>query len=576
MRQLATDLKPYRKQLIIGPLFKLAEALLELTLPVLMAKLIDVGVKENDPDTILRMSGLMLLTAGIGYLCALICQHAASIASQGYGTLLRNRLFAKIASFSHAELDRFPASSLANRVTNDVNQLQLAVAMFIRLALRGPFLCIGGIIAAMLIDVKLALIVVASIPVFAVALFLIITQAVRLYQLVQKKLDALSVVISENLSGVRIIRAFARRQGERNRFDAVNTEHADASYIVSRLASLSNPLTTLIMNAAVLLILRIGGDQIQIGELEQGEVIAFVSYMSQILLALIVITNLVVLFTRALASAKRVSEVLAVTPSLSDSATVRPFPHGKASVEFDHVTFSYGGGDPALENVSFRLEPGQTAGVLGLTGSGKSTLVSLLSRFYDTSGGAVRIGGTDVRSFAQTELRKSIAVVPQKTTLFSGTVAENLRLGGQNATDEELWTAARAAQAAEFLERLDDGLAHRVERGGANLSGGQRQRLSIARALAAKPSLLILDDAASALDYATEARLRQALRDWQQKENLTVFIISQRASSVRHADKILVLDDGRLLAQGTHEELLSSCPLYAEICRSQEEGGKSE
>lgn len=574
MLQLTKYLKAYRKQVIAGPIFKLVEAGFELILPIIMARLIDIGVENRDTGFIFAMGGLMLLLSAAGYVSALVCQYYASIASQGFGTALRDELFAHIGQLSYAELDKFGSSSLCNRITNDVNQLQLAVAMFIRLAIRAPFLCIGAFISAFLIDAKLSLIMVVAIPVFVVVLTWIMVHAVRLYQKVQERLDKLALVVSDNLSGVRIIRAFARGAGENRRFDTANSEHTRAAYVVGKLAALSNPATTLIMNLAVLAILWFGGIRVEAGDMTQGEIIAFISYMSQILLALIVVANLVVLFTKAIASAGRIQEVLSTEPSVQDIAQPCALNAEDTSIAFRDVHFSYSSGsEPALEGISFTLKAGQTAGIIGLTGSGKSTLINLIPRFYDVTGGEILIGGVNVRELAQEQLRSSIAIVPQKSVLFSGDVASNLRFGNEFATDEELAQAAKTAQAEEFIEKLPGGYKAHIERGGANLSGGQRQRLAIARALVKHPGILILDDASSALDFATEARLRHAL---QEISGMTVLIVSQRASSVRYANQIIVLDDGKIAAVGTHEELLQSCRIYADICRSQEEQGVAQ
>ncbi len=569
LKQYFPFLARYRKQFIVGPIFKLMEAVFELIIPIVMASLIDKGVKTGAVGHILRMGGLMLLFAVVGLACAWVCQYSASIASQGFGTALRGHLFSHISRFSFAELDRFGPATLTTRITNDVNQLQLAVAMLIRLAIRAPFLCIGGLISAMLLDFKLSLVLLVTVPVFAVVLALIMTASIKLYQRVQRKLDRLVLITGENLSGVRVIRAFARVPGENERFNDANKDHAGATAAVGALSSLSTPATTLIMNAGILAILWFGGQRVQIGGMTQGETIAFVNYISQILLALIVVANLVVIFTKAIASAQRVSELLAVVPSVRDSA--RPAPDkssGGAGLEFRNVSFTYqGGAEPSLRDISFRLGAGQTAGIIGLTGSGKSTLVNLIPRFYDATEGEVLVGGVNVKDLPQQKLRERVGMVPQQTTLFSGTVKSNLRMGCESADDESLHRAAKTAQALPFIESKPQGFDSPVERGGTNLSGGQRQRLAIARALVPSPDLLILDDSTSALDFATEAALRRALRE--DTAGMTVLIVSQRASSVRHADLILVLEDGRLAASGTHEELIETCQIYRDICNSQ-------
>lgn len=569
MKRLAIYLKPYKKELIVGPFFKLLEAIFELIIPIVMAYVIDVGIKNGDTGYILRLCGLMILLAAAGLGSAFICQYSASVASQGYGTTLRDTLFSHIGKFSYAELDRFGASSLSNRIINDVAQLQLAVAMLIRLAIRAPFLCIGGFISALIIDAKLAIVLAVAIPIFIIILAIIMNQSVKLYRLVQKKLDAIALVAGENLSGVRVIRAFARVSDENKRFATAAEEHTKTAERVSRLAVLSNPATTLIMNFAILGILWFGGKRVSIGGMTQGEVIAFTNYMSQILMALIVVANLVVIFTKAIASGGRVNQVLDTKPSLTSPADARKMDFSRMALTFDHVNFAYEGQtEPVLTDISFSLQPGETAGIIGLTGSGKSTLINLIGRFYDATAGSVRINGENVQDLDLDALRSAIGIVPQKTTLFSGTIRSNLTMGSGSIPQEQLQKAVRIAQAEEFVSRLPDGLDSRVDRGGQNLSGGQRQRISIARALAKNPALLILDDASSALDFATEARLRKALRE--ELDELTVLIISQRVSSVRHADKILVLEDGKMSAMGTHDELLATNPIYQQICASQE------
>lgn len=562
-------LKPYRRHCILGPLFKLTEAVLELYLPLLMADVIDRGVATGDRGYVLRMGGVMLLIVTIGFCCALVCQYVASIASQGFGTEVRDALYTRIALLSHAEIDRFGTPSLVNRVTGDVNQLQYAVAMLIRLVIRAPFLCIGGVIMAVAIDWKLALVLIVAIPLFVLVIAVVMKATVRLHRLVQRKLDALTLVLRENLSGVRVIRAFARTEKEQERFAVATDEHSRAAIRVGRLSAFLNPVTQLIMNAAILAIVWFGGVRVEVGGMTTGEIIAFINYVNQILLALIVVANLVITFTKAYASAGRVIEVLETEPSVTGAACPPETDDSAPAVAFDHVRFAYGeGGDDELTDVSFTVARGATVGIIGGTGAGKSTLVALLLRFYDVREGAVRIDGADVRAYPLEALRAKIGLVPQKAELFSGTVAENIRWGREEATDDEVRRAAAAAQAAEFIERMPQGYDSMVERGGANLSGGQRQRLTIARALVRDPSILILDDASSALDYATDAALRRAIRT--QRRDRTVFMVSQRVSAVKDSDLILVMDDGRLAGAGTHDDLLRDCETYREICRSQE------
>lgn len=564
-------LKPYRVYCVLGPASKLAEAILELYLPLLMARVIDEGVARGDTGHILRMGGLMLGIVTIGLLCALVCQYVASITSQGFGTGLRSAVFRRIQSFSHAELDRFSTPSLVNRLTNDVNQLQYAVAMLIRLVIRAPFLCIGGIVMAVAIDWRLSLVLVAAIPLFVLVMTLIMRKTVPLHRTVQGRLDRLTRVLRETLSGVRVIRAFARTEKEEARFDKAAEEHTDAALRVGRISAVLNPGTQLIMNLAILAIVWFGGVRVEAGGMTTGEIIAFINYVNQILLALTVVANLVVTFTRAYASAGRVIEVLETEPSIADPAKETSQPAavpGQAVpiVEFRGVDVSFGG-ERALSDISFSVPRGATVGIIGGTGAGKSTLIHLLLRFYDVENGAVLVDGRDVREYPLEVLRKKIGLVPQQAELFSGTIAENIRWGDEEADDRAVEEAARMAQADEFIRRQKDGYQSIVERGGANLSGGQKQRLTIARALVRRPEILILDDASSALDYATDAALRRAIRSG--TAGMTVFMVSQRVSAIRQADCILVLDDGRLAGAGRHEELLKTCEAYRAICSSQ-------
>lgn len=564
----------FKKELIIGPAAKLTEAVFELIVPLIMADIIDVGINGGaGKPYIYRMGGIMILMGALGLCCALVCQYLASRASQGVGTVIRNDLFRHIGSLSHAELDRFGTPSLITRVTNDVNQVQSAVAMLIRLVVRAPFLVIGAAVMAMAIDLKLSLIFLAVMPLVAAVLYFIMFRSVPLYRVIQKKLDKISLITRESLSGARVIRAFSGEEAEEKRFREANDDFAETSMRVGRLSALLNPLTYAIMNLAIAAIVWFGGFRVDSGALTQGQVIAFVNYMTQISLALVVVANLVVLFTKAAASSARINEVFDTEPSIKDGAGAEVL--AKAPViEFRDVSFSYSeGGDNALEHISFSVQKGETVGIIGGTGSGKSTLVSLIPRFYDAEQGSVLISGTDVKSYGLKELRKRIGFVPQKAMLFSGTIAENLRWGNENATDEQLRKAAETAQAKEFIDKMSDGFNTHINQGGRNLSGGQKQRLTIARALTGSPEILILDDSASALDFATDAALRKAItRD---TSGMTVMIVSQRATSIRHADKIVVLDDGEAVGIGTHDQLLESCGVYREIVMSQEiKGGE--
>lgn len=570
MFKLAVFLKPYTKECIIGPAFKLLEAVLELLLPTVMALIINYGVNERDTAYVLRMGGLMLLMAVLGFCSSLVCQYYAARASQGFGTTLRNTIFKHISSLSYTEIDQFGTPSLINRITNDINQLQLAVAMLIRLVIRAPFICIGAIIMAMILDFQLSLILLAATPVFGVILFFIIRKTSPLYRRYQQKLDRIALVLRENLSGVRVIRAFAKTESETKRFDASNHELTDTAIFVGKVSALLNPITSLVMNAAIIAILWMGGNRIYTGNLSQGEMIAFINYITQILLALIVVSNLVIIFTKANASAGRVNEVLAVISSLGENEQeISPIIDTAApAIQMDHVSFGYSTtGDMALADASVVIHRGETVGLIGSTGSGKSTFVNLIPRFYEVTKGKILIDGINVKDYPLHQLREKIGMVPQKAVLFTGTVADNIRWGKENATKAEVIEAARIAQAHSFIEKLPEGYHTQVARGGLNFSGGQRQRLTIARALAAKPQILILDDASSALDFATDAELRRAIR--QSSENMTVLIVSQRASTIKYADKIIVLDDGNIAGIGTHEELMEHCEVYREICLSQ-------
>lgn len=569
MKKLFPFLKPYRLQLTVGPFFKLSEAVLEILTPTLMALLIDNGVNTGDKSYIIRMGIIMLVIATCGVLFAYICQYSASIASQGFGTDVRNALFKKIGTFSFAELDRFGAPSLINRVTGDVNQLQSAVAMLIRLVIRAPFLCIGGLVMAMAIDLKLSIIFMIVIPLFIFVLFLVMFKAVPLYTMVQKKLDALTLVLRENLSGVRVIRAFAGVKRERERFKESNDDYYLTAVRVGRIAALTNPATTIIMNFAAIAVIYFGGIRVNTGHLTQGEVIAFINYITQILNAMIVVANLVVLYTKAYASAKRVSEVLSADTSIKYGKTSLSSV-GSTAVEFKNVSFTYARSRvAAVDKLNLAVKTGETIGIIGGTGSGKTTLAGLIPRFYDATEGEVKINGIDVRDYSEEALRDTVAIVQQREMLFSGTIAENLRMAKPDASYDEMRGALEASQAAEFVDKLENGVETYVTQGGNNLSGGQKQRLTIARALIKKSPILILDDSASALDYATDASLRRAIKE--STDGQTVIIISQRVSSVKDADRIIVMDDGETVGIGTHAELLKNCEIYREICLSQEQ-----
>ena len=512
------------------------------------------------------MGGILVLLGALGLSFALICQYLASKASQSVGTVIRSDLFRHINTLSHSELDRLGTPSLITRLTNDINQVERAVAMFIRLVVRAPFIVIGSAVMAMSINLKMSVIFVVIMPLVALVLYLIMSRSVKYYKVIQKKLDRISLVTREGLSGVRVIRAFSRQETEQERFDEANDEYLDISLKVGRLSALLNPLTYVILNLSIAFIVYYGGTLVNIGDLTQGEVIAFVNYMTQISLALVVVANLVVLFTKAAASSARINEVLETKPSIV-SGTAAEGTNSENAVEFTHVYFSYNGSSEyALEDINFTAKKGETIGIIGGTGSGKSTLASLIPRFYDITKGELKIDGINADEYDTQALRGNIGTVPQKAVLFSGTVAENMRWGKRDATDGEIMSALETAQAKEFVDKMPDGLKTHISQGGKNLSGGQKQRLTIARALVSRPKILILDDSASALDFATDAALRKAVAGI---KDMTVFIISQRANSVMQADKIIVLDDGKQAGIGTHAELLENCDIYREICYSQ-------
>lgn len=605
MRKLSRFLKPYTKLLVIGPLFKLFEAILELLLPYFMSKVIDIGVARGDEKYIITMGGIMLLTAIVGICCALACQYSASLVSQGVGTDIRNEMFKHIGTFSNAEMDHFGTSSLINRITGDVNQVQLAVAMLIRLVIRAPFLCIGGLAMAFIIDIKLSIIMLVVLPLFVLILILTMKKTVPLYKAVQKSIDRIGLVLRENLSGVRVIRAFARTDYEKERFANRNKEYSDHAMKVGRISALLNPLTNLVLNFAIAAIIWFGGIRVNKGSMTTGEVIALIGYVTQILAALIVISNLVVIFTKAFASAARVSEVLDTQSTITDNVesfnisdkTMNTAKVNESDcngnvvnkgesrqndllntdmginddyiVEFKDVTMSYDKSDNYdIENISFKVKRGDTIGIIGGTGSGKSTIVNLILRLYDVQKGSVLVENKDVREYNLHELRGKIGLVPQKSVLFTGTIAENIRWGKEDATMEEIKRAADIAQASEFIERMPEGYNSKIYRGGTNVSGGQRQRLTIARAMVRRPDILILDDSFNALDYLTDANLRKALK--LQTNAMTTFIVTQRASTIKSADQIIVLNDGEIAGIGTHEKLLDTCEVYLEICQSQE------
>ncbi len=531
--------------------------------------MIDNGVRAGNVNYLWRMGGVMLLLGVVGLCCALICQKLASVASQGFGTAVRSAMYAHINTFSHSEIDKFGTPSLITRITNDVNQLQFAVAMLIRLVIRAPFLAIGAIVMAMLIDMKLAIVFLIATPLIALVLYVIMSRSVPFFRVMQKKLDTISLISREGLSGARVIRAFSKQDSEVERFNTAADDQTNTAIQVGKLSALLNPLTYAIMNFAIIAIIWFGGWRVNSGGMTQGEIIAFVNYMSQTLLALIVVANLVVTFTKASASASRVNEVFETTTSVvetNDKPVLRV--QNTPKIDFQHVHFSYDGSDKyAVKDLNFSILPGETIGIIGGTGSGKSTLVSLIPRFYDTTKGQILIDGVNVRDYSFAELRGQIGMVPQEAVLFSGTIESNMRWGQENATQEELNRALKIAQATEFVSAMPAGIESPVNQGGKNFSGGQKQRLTIARALIGNPQILILDDSASALDFATDAALRKSIQN--ETTGMTVLMVSQRASTIKRADKIIVLDDGKVAGIGTHAQLMESCEVYQEICLSQ-------
>lgn len=571
MFRLFKYLKKYKFEAIFGPIFKLIEAIFELIVPIVSAKIIDIGVNGNGGvPYIIKMGIVMVLLGFFGLGFSLCCQYLASKASQGVGTDLRNDLFKKIQSFSHKEIDRFGASTLTTRMISDINQIQTGVAMLIRLAIRVPCLVVGATIMAMSIDLGLSVIFLIVGPLVSFVLYIIMIRSVPLYKVVQKKLDSVSLIARENLDGIRVIRAFSRQENENSRFENASDDLTKTALKVGRISALLNPATFLIMNSAVIAVIFFGGMKVDSGTLTQGEIIAFINYISQILLALVALANLVIILTKAAACASRVADVLEVESSIKDGGKEVPADSANVpAVEFKNVSFAYNEntGEKVLDNISFTLSKGETLGVIGGTGSGKTTLISLIPRFYDATQGEVLVNGENVKNLNLKPLRAFVSVVQQGASIIEGTVKDNIVMGRKGISDEEIEKAAKTAQAHEFISKLSEGYETIIQRSGSNLSGGQKQRLSIARAVAGNPSVLILDDSASALDFATDAALRRAIRKI--GETMAVIIVSQRVNSVRYADKIAVLDDGKLAGLDSHENLLSTCQVYREICLSQ-------
>ena len=568
MKRLGVYLKPYTLQSTLGPLFKLLEALLELLVPLVVADIIDAGITSGDAGYIVKRCLLLIGLGLLGFASSVTAQFFAAKAAIGFTGSVRHALFQKVQSLSYAELDQLGTSTLMTRMTSDMNQVQTGLNLALRLLLRSPFVVFGAMIMAFTIDVKSAWVFAVIIPLLFVVVFAIMFSCIPLYRKVQGRLDQVLGAAKENLAGVRVIRAFGKEQQEVESFEEKGGSLLSSQLFVGKISALLNPVTYVMINLAIIAVLRTGAGQVNNGILPQGQVVALYNYMSQILVELIKMASLILSMTKATASAKRVAAVLALDSSLDAPENAPAAQSGAPAVEFSNVSFTYPtGGASALSDISFRLEHGKTLGIIGGTGSGKSTLISLIPRFYDVTAGAVKVDGCDVRTYPLDTLRRKIGLVPQKALLFKGTICENLLWGDETASDDDIRQALTAAQALEVVNGKPEGLDYQVETGGRNFSGGQRQRLTIARALVRKPEVLILDDSASALDFATDAALRHALRELPWKPS--VVIISQRTASIRFADEILVLDDGKLAGRGTHDELLASCEVYREIYESQ-------
>lgn len=572
----------FRRYMVIGPACKLIEVIFDLLTPLVIAQMIDKGIGAHDVSAVVRYGMVLAAMAVIGISFTLVCQKMAALTSQGMGTDIRGALYQHINKLSYAELDRFGTPSLITRITNDVNQVQLAVALGVRMLIRWPFLAVGSMCAALAIDLKLGIIFLICTPAIGLVFWVVMARCIPYYKQLQAKLDRIALICREGLSGARVVRAFVREDHERERFAQAADDQANTAIAVGKLSSILNPVTFLVMNLGVCAILWVGGIQVSVGELTQGQVMAFVNYMTQTLTSIVYVANLVVVFTKASASASRINEVLNCVPGIADEGNqpvALPKPGNVASVpalSLSHASFSFGAGAAnAVNDVTLELPLGKTLGIIGGTGSGKSTLVSLIPRLYDASTGSVSVMGVDVRTWPLDQLRRVVATVPQRASLVSGSIRSNLTWRDEAATDEELWVALDMAQASEFVRNKPQGLDAPVEAGGKNFSGGQRQRLTIARALVGSPQILIMDDSASALDFKTDAALRHAIRERSMRGAakgglpLTTVIVSQRVSTVRDADVICVLDHGSVAGLGTHDELYATCRLYREICQSQ-------
>ena len=566
MKKLLVYLKGYEKETVLAPLFKMLEALFELFVPLVMAAVIDVGIGGHDRGYVIRMCLVLIALGVIGLACSITAQYFAAKAATGFSTVLRRELFAHIQSLSYTEMDNLGTSTLITRMTSDINQVQSGVNLVLRLFLRSPFIVFGAMIMAFTVDVKAAMIFVVAIPMLSVVVFGIMIWTMPLYRRVQGALDKVLGLTRENLTGVRVIRAFCLEEQEQTHFREKNERLTDMQKFVGKISGLMNPLTYIIVNGAVVVLLYTGAIRVDQGIITTGAVVALVNYMNQILVELVKLANLIINITKSVACGNRIQSVLEIPSSMENGSDTHLTKVDE--VAFDHVGLTYAqAGTESLTDIDFSAKAGQTIGIIGGTGSGKSSLVNLIPRFYDATAGAVKINEKNVKDFDLETLRKMVGIVPQKAVLFKGTIEDNLRWGKKDATEEELWEALETAQAADFVRERADGLQAKIEQGGKNLSGGQRQRLTIARALVGHPGILILDDSASALDFATDAALRKALREM--KGSPIVFIVSQRTSSIHHADQIIVLDDGMVAGIGTHQELLNNCPVYQEIHYSQ-------
>ena len=568
MKKLLIYLKDYKIESVLAPLFKMLEALFELFVPIVMARVIDVGIPLGDRNYVIRMCLIMILLGLIGLVCSITAQYFSAKAACGFAAKLRHSLFEHIQSLSFTEMDTIGTSTLITRMTSDINQVQNGVNMFLRLFMRSPFIVVGAMVAAFIIDVRSAIIFAVAIPLLSVIVFIIMYVSIPLYKKVQSRLDTVLGITRENLTGVRVIRAFHKEEGEIERFEEANGDLSSLQIFVGKISALMNPATYAVVNLSIVAIIWVGGIRVNTGAISQGEVVALINYMSQILVELIKLANLIVLINKAIACGNRVQSVFEISSSMSESPDQSIDTETDNAVEFKDVSLRYGSSETdSLSEITFSAKKGETIGIIGGTGSGKSSIVNMIPRFYDAFSGEVLVDGKNVKDYSIKALRGKIGVVPQKAVLFNGTIRENLLWGNENASDEDIYEALKISQAIDVVEGRRKGLDSEVAQGGKNFSGGQRQRLTIARALVRKPEILILDDSASALDFATDAALRKAIREMENSP--TVFIVSQRASSIQYADKIIVLDDGRIAGIGSHDSLLESCGVYQEIYYSQ-------